>query len=89
MRSQYSVSYTNWQEQILKKRGIDIHTSVAVQGVTVEGETCTCHYIEKEKEQEVTAEYVLCAVGRCPNTDGLFGENVKPDMERGRGERKP
>ena len=84
MRSQYSVSYTNWQEQILKKRGIDIHTSVAVQGVTVEGETCTCHYIEKEKEQEVTAEYVLCAVGRCPNTDGLFGENVKPDMERGR-----
>ena len=84
MRSQYSVSYTNWQEQILKKRGIDIHTSAAVQGVTVEGETCTCHYIEKEKEQEVTAEYVLCAVGRCPNTDGLFGENVKPDMERGR-----
>lgn len=57
---------------------------MAVQGVTVEGETCTCHYIEKEKEQEVTAEYVLCAVGRCPNTDGLFGENVKPDMERGR-----
>ena len=52
MRSQYSVSYTNWQEQILKKRGIDIHTSAAVQGVTVEGETCTCHYIEKEKEQE-------------------------------------
>ena len=26
----------------------------------------------------------MCAVGRCPNTDGLFGENVKPDMERGR-----
>ena len=71
-------------KMILKKRGIDIHTSAAVQGVTVEGETCTCHYIEKEKEQEVTAEYVLCAVGRCPNTDGLFGENVKPDMERGR-----
>lgn len=71
-------------KMILKKRGIDIHTSAAVQGVTVEGETCTCYYIEKEKEQEVTAEYVLCAVGRCPNTDGLFGENVKPDMERGR-----
>ena len=71
-------------KMILKKRGIDIHTSAAVQGVTTEDGTCTCHYIEKEKEQEVTAEYVLCAVGRCPNTDGLFGENVKPDMERGR-----
>ena len=43
-------------KMILKKRGIDIHTSAAVQGVTVEGKTCTCHYIEKEKEQEVTAE---------------------------------
>lgn len=71
-------------KMILKKRGIDIHTSAAVQGVTVEGETCICHYTEKEKEQEVTADYVLCAVGRCPNTDGLFEENVKPDMERGR-----
>lgn len=71
-------------KMILKKRGIDIHTSAAVQGVTAEDGTCTCHYIEKDQEQEVTADYVLCAVGRCPNTDGLFGENVKPDMERGR-----
>lgn len=71
-------------KMILKKRGIDIHTSAAVQGVTTEDGTCTCHYIEKDREQEVTADYVLCAVGRCPNTDGLFGENVKPDMERGR-----
>ena len=71
-------------KMILKKRGIDIHTSAAVQGVTTEDGTCTCHYIEKDLEQKVTADYVLCAVGRCPNTDGLFGENVKPDMERGR-----
>ena len=71
-------------KMILKKRGIDIYTSAAVQGVTTEDGTCTCHYIEKDQEQEVTADYVLCAVGRCPNTDGLFGENVKPDMERGR-----
>ena len=71
-------------KMILKKRGIDIHTSAAVQGVTTEDAICTCHYIEKDQEQEVTADYVLCAVGRCPNTDGLFGENVKPDMERGR-----
>ena len=71
-------------KMILKKRGIDIHTSAAVQGVTTEDGPCTCHYIEKDQEQEVTADYVLCAVGRCPNTDGLFGENVKPDMERGR-----
>ena len=44
---------------ILKKRGIDIHTSAAVQGVTTENGTCTCHYIEKDQEQEVTADYVF------------------------------
>ena len=50
-------------KMILKKRGIDIHTSAAVQGVTTEDGTCTCHYIEKDQEQEVTADYVLCAAG--------------------------
>ena len=71
-------------KMILKKRGIDIHTSAAVQNVTVEDNICTCHYIEKEKERGVSADYVLCAVGRCPNTDGLFGEAAQPAMERGR-----
>ena len=69
---------------ILKKRGVESHTSAAVQGVYMEGDTCVCTFVEKEKEQTVEAEYVLCAVGRCPNTDGLFAEGAAPDMERGR-----
>ena len=69
---------------ILKKRGVESHTSAAVQGVHMEGDTCICTFVEKEKEQTVEAEYVLCAVGRCPNTDGLFAEGAAPDMERGR-----
>ncbi|MGF0033180.1 dihydrolipoyl dehydrogenase [Bariatricus sp. SGI.154] len=71
-------------KMILKKRGIDIHTSAAVQGVQQDGEQYTCTFIEKEKEVKASAQYVLCAVGRCPNTDGLFGEGVEPVMERGR-----
>lgn len=71
-------------KMILKKRGIDIHTSAAVQGVEQDGELYTCTFIEKEKEVKASAQYVLCAVGRCPNTDGLFGEGVEPVMERGR-----
>ncbi len=31
---------------------------------------------KKKKEQTVEVEYVLCAVGRCPNTDGLFAEGA-------------
>ncbi len=70
-------------KMILKKRGVDVHTSAAVQRVEQEGELYTCIFNEKEKEIRVSAQYVLCAAGRCPNTEGLFGEGVKPEMERG------
>ena len=71
-------------KMILKKRGIDIHTAAAVQRVEQEDGQVTCVFIEKEKEVRASAQYVLCAVGRCPNTDGLFGEGAEPEMERGR-----
>lgn len=71
-------------KMILKKRGIDIHTAASVQKVEQEGDQYTCVFVEKEKEVRVSAQYVLCAIGRCPNTDGLFGEGVEPEMERGR-----
>lgn len=71
-------------KMILKKRGVDIHTSASVKSVEQDGELYTCVFTEKEKEIRVPAQYVLCAVGRCPNTDGLFGEGMEPEMERGR-----
>lgn len=71
-------------KMILKKRGVEIHTSAAVQRVEEEEGQYTCVFLEKEKEVRASAQYVLCAVGRCPNTDGLFGEGVAPEMERGR-----
>lgn len=69
---------------ILKKRGVDIHTSASVKKVEEEGTAYTCWFEEKETEQKASAQYVLCAVGRCPNTDGLFAEGAVPEMERGR-----
>lgn len=72
-------------KMILKKRGIDIHTGAAVQRVEqAEDGQYRCVYVEKEKELSSSAEYILCAIGRVPNTDGLFGEGVEPEMERGR-----
>lgn len=71
-------------KMILKKRGVNIHTSASVQIVEQEGELYTCVFTEKEKEVKVSARYVLCAIGRCPNTEGLFGEGAEPEMERGR-----
>ncbi len=71
-------------KMILKKRGIEIHTSAAVKEVVQDGDLYTCIFEEKEKEVRASGRYILCAVGRRPNTDGLFGEDVEPDMERGR-----
>lgn len=69
---------------ILKKRGIDIHTSVKVQKIEKTEKGLTCTYIEKDKEINVEADLLLCAAGRTPNTDGLFGKDVNIITERGR-----
>ena len=71
-------------KMLLKKRGIDVHTSAGVQSVEERDGAYVCKYTEKEKECEASAQYVLCAVGRIPNTEGLFAEDAVPEMERGR-----
>ncbi len=71
-------------KMILKKRGVDIHTSASVQEVAEEDGRYVLRFTEKEQKREVSARYVLCAVGRVPNTEGLFAEDALPDMERGR-----
>ncbi len=44
----------------------------------------TVEFEAKGKLQSVTADKVLVAIGRRPNTAGLFAEGLAPDMERGR-----
>ena len=41
-------------------------------------------YTCKDQPGEARGEAVLCAIGRRPNTAGLFGEGFQVDMERGR-----
>lgn len=69
---------------ILKKRGVEVYTSAAVQRVEEEDGKYACVFLDKDKEVKVTAQYVLCAVGRIPNTEGLLGEGVDVAMDRGR-----
>lgn len=69
---------------ILKKRGVKVCTSAMVKEI-VEGEGgLTVRYEQKGKAGEVTAETVLCAIGRRPNTAGLFAQGVEIASERGR-----
>lgn len=70
-------------KMIMKKRGVDIHTAAKVEGITKSEAGLLIAYTEKDKPQEVTADGVLISVGRRPNTEGLFGEGLEPEMNRG------
>lgn len=68
-------------KMILKKDDIDIHTGTAVKKIEEGGEGLIVTYEEKDKEETATGEYVICAAGRKPNLDGLFGEGVDIRMD--------
>ena len=60
-------------KMILKKRGVDIHTGALLSKIEEDpAGGLICRYSEKDKEQSVTSQYVLCAVGRKPNSAELF-----------------
>ena len=68
-------------KMILKKRGVDIHTSAMVKGFKDNGDdTVTAVYEEREKECTASGDYILVATGRRPVTDGLFAEGAAPEM---------
>lgn len=72
---------------ILKKRGISIHTSAYVQKIEKEEKNYICTFTESNRGKETTVSfkvpYILTAVGRKANTEGLFGEGVVMDTNRG------
>lgn len=68
---------------ILKKRGVDIHTSSVLEKIDKKDGSCEILFKEKDKECSVSSQYVLCAVGRKPNTENLFSEDVNIKKDRG------
>ncbi|MCI6639641.1 MAG: dihydrolipoyl dehydrogenase [Pygmaiobacter massiliensis] len=71
-------------KMILKKRGVDIHTGAQLSAIRqADGKLC-CVYEEKGAQKQAPADAVLVAVGRRPETAGLFAEPFTPAMERGR-----
>ena len=68
----------------LKKRGVEIYTGAMVEKLEQENGKLICHFTQKGTAQSVPAAQVLVAIGRRPNTEGLFGEGFQLEMERGR-----
>ena len=67
---------------ILKKRGIKIFTSSLVSNVTRDDEGLNVNFTAKDVQNSAHGEVVLCAIGRRPNTTGLFAEGVSVEMIR-------
>lgn len=77
-------------KMILKKRGVEIHTSACVEKITqTQDGSLSCWYTEKNNLCEHQVDGILMAVGRRPHTWGLIDENASSDIksmavERGR-----
>lgn len=68
-------------KMIFKKKGIDIHTGVSVKSIEKTDEGLCVNYEEKNKPAQATGRLVICAAGRKPNIEGLFGEGVEIEMD--------
>ena len=77
-------------KMIMKKRGVDIHTSASVREIAAGADnSLICRYTEKEKPAEAAGDRVLIATGRRAFTSGLFAEDASEAvksmaMDRGR-----
>lgn len=71
-------------KMILKKKGVEFHTGTMVKKIS-EGSQgaldCVCQ--EKDNRMCITADRILVAVGRQPNTLNLFSESMDISMEQG------
>ena len=68
-------------KMILKKSDVDIHTGAMVKRIEEAPEGYAVYYEEKGKELCASGQYVICAAGRKPYTEGLFGDGVDIAME--------
>ena len=66
---------------IMKKRGVKIATGAMVKSVTKTENGLSVNFESKGAPASAEAEVVLCAIGRRPYTEGLFGDGVSLETE--------
>lgn len=68
---------------LMKRRGLEISCSSHVEKVEQTEDGLAVTFTKNEQSMSVTAHGVLVAIGRRPNTRGLFAEAVLPEIESG------
>mgnify|MGYP000718716928 CR=1 FL=1 len=68
----------------LKKQGLKIELSAMVSSATVKGGSVELTYTQADSEHKISADKVIVAVGRRPNTAGIIADGVAVALdERG------
>lgn len=68
---------------LMKKKGVRLCAGARVERVERGPDGLVCTYTVKDRTETVTADAVLVATGRRPNTDGLCAPEVDLGLERG------
>ena len=68
---------------LMKKKGVKLCAGARVERVEQGLDGLICTYTVKDKTETVTADAVLVATGRRPNTDGLCAPEVDLGLDRG------
>ncbi len=66
-----------------KKQGIDCRVSTKVENIKVNPKTVKMDLVAGDKSESVTAESILLAIGVVANTDNLFSQRLKVELDRG------
>ena len=72
---------TRMAERIFRKQDLDLRLGARVQSAKATAKQVAVHYVDAEGEKKVVADKVLVAVGRRPNTDGLFDTDVPLEID--------
>ena len=70
-------------EERFREEGMTVLTSTQIKRFSQTDGTKTVHFLHEGKEQTVSAELILQALGRQPNIGGLNLENAKVDTHEG------
>jgi dihydrolipoamide dehydrogenase len=66
-----------------KKQGIDCRVSTRVENIKVNPKSVKMDLVKGDQPESVSAESILLAIGVVANTDGLFSQRLKVELDRG------
>ena len=64
------------------KQGLDIHLGAQVESIEQIDGAVTVYYQDKDGKQQLVVDKLIVAVGRRPNTEGLFERNVSLKLDK-------